>query len=690
MILELSWLEHFLQGLSSLLIVLGPLPLAIAWVDRWSDPAMATSHTRAERWLATTVLAIALQIGVGILLGVIGRFAIGPLLAFELALLAAGALLVRRADLAPWRPVLPRSESEAAVAMVVVIAGALAFWDLLQHPTRNFDSLAYHLPVMARWVAAGRLEVFEGIGQVALYPSHWELLTSLWVLPLREDFLVSAANMLAWAQLGLAVRALGERLGASAASSSLSAGLVLLIPSVLSRLDAIQPDIALAAVFATALVFLLRPVGAGRSLDLAIVLLCAGLMPGLKLSGPIFILFLLVASLLRTPGSWRRPRDIAQAWAWSWAPASARVWIPVGVFALVLAGYWYLRNAVVLGNPLGDLELRVLGIPLIEGTITRAELSRGALAHVFRIGSAEDWKVLWGVLRTWMSIPAGILALMAASALLRRSAEPSERRAQWIVAGLMLACTLLYWNTPYSGDNGTHDWRVTPWIQVGLRYGFPGLAMLGALAARGFDRGRFTRAVFVAAFAMSAAWASLLELNPPLLLVAALSLIALVLCTMLLPAGARLRHPVPVVVLALALMIGGWSFAHPLRMQREHHRALVYGKVFETLEESVGPYATIGVINTRNLYPASGRAWSRRVVVPALPARDDEAAWVASLKRDGITVLMFGHDNPRPEEADRVVLVSSWLRREGGNFELLHDYETQRKNLALFRLRGRR
>jgi hypothetical protein len=275
-----GWPLHLLQCLLVGVVVVAPVPLSLALVQRYGSEG----HDRLENILAATVFSVAAQLLVGLTLGLLGFLNPGAVVVASVLVLSTGIGLARVWGLPEMLPEARLDEVEAGALTVVLIAGGLGLADLVVHPTRNFDSLAYHLPVMARWVSSGSLEVFAALGQVALYPSHFELLSTLLHLPFQHDLLVSAPNLLAWGQLGLAIMLVGRRLGANRQASIVAAALVMLMPSILSRLDAIQPDIALAATFLTAIGFALRSREHGGPLDTAVLLLCLGILAGWKLS----------------------------------------------------------------------------------------------------------------------------------------------------------------------------------------------------------------------------------------------------------------------------------------------------------------------------------------------------------------------------------------------------------------------
>jgi hypothetical protein len=658
-----SWPLHLVQCLLVFLVLVAPLPLAASWVERLGS----ARHSYSERLLAVSVFWVVIQLSSGIMLGSLHLLTVPALVTAAVVILVTGLLMRPRVS---WS--LPRvfSGREAGILMVVVVAGLVCALDLIEHPTRNFDSLAYHLPVMARWVASSHFEIFADLGQVALYPSNWELLSTLAVLPLHEDLLVSAVNLFAWSQLGIAVVVLARRLGASRESGALVGGLMLTVPSVIARLDAIQPDIVLAGLVVTGLAFLTRGAGPGRNLDAVVVILCAGILPGLKLSGPVFVIALLVVAVLIHRGAWRE----------KWEGASRAPVIAAAIAALFLASFWYLRNLAVLGNPLGEIELTVFGATIFEGEISRQELGRGALAKVFRYGQAADWGVVFTVIRDELFVPVLVMLVGALVAVF----GPRDRQ-RGMVAVLIAAGAILYWNTPYSGDNGSHGWQVTSWIENGLRYGFVPLGLLAALAGAGLDRHRVLGSLAFVAFVLSGAWTVVVELRPSLVSLAVFVLIGFGCAWATMRGGLiprRLHWPMTAAaILALALML------FPMRETRAEYRLKIYGQVSRVLETGVNPGAAVAVLNSQAVYMAAGDDWSRPVFKPGLPEVGGEAAWLKSLRGEGVEALLVSRSETDPEDLPRLRSIEAWLLREDSRFELLHDYESERRHFVLYALR---
>jgi hypothetical protein len=135
-------------------------------------------------------------------------------------------------------------------------------------------------------------------------------------------------------------------------------------------------------------------------------------------------------------------------------------------------------------------------------------------------------------------------------------------------------------------------------------------------------------------------------------------------------------------VVALALVVVGLGLA---REQREARRARNFGTIMEVLATELAADDVVGVVNSQKLHLAAGRDWRRRVELPSLPKAGEEQQWVTRMRREGITALLVGHQKPPPEQAADVERVQRFVRGSG-RFELVLDYESLAKDLALFRI----
>jgi hypothetical protein len=478
--------QHLLALVALGLIVVAPVPLGLAFAATHLGRRPAP---RAE-WAIVVVLSwVSLQTFLALSLGLLRRLTTGDVLAAEILLLAVGAVtLARRRDalatlpITRWRP----GGAETGMLVALVAVGIWLLHRVLTTPVREYDSLAYHLPAVASWYRTGTLDML-GQGSVDYYPYDFELLAVLFVLPFRGHFAVGLAQLLAWSLFGLAIYATATRLGARSLHALLAASLALMHPIVLRlAADTLQVDLAFAAAFMVT--FYVALGYASRELHWTLLALSGAWLVGTKTSGLGYLGLIVFATLIaRRLGMSPTPASAAPGRR---APPAFVVGLSLLV-SLTTAGFWYARNLLTVGNPLGLVGVSLFGVPIFPGPMAASELSRSSLAAVFRIGDPRDWAILLKQLAVNFGLPFALLAVAAGTlAVTPPGGAPFwRRRVGLAVVALFVACAALYAGTPFSGDDvGTYGWRVSPWIGQGLRYALPAIGVLAVAAALGLAR----------------------------------------------------------------------------------------------------------------------------------------------------------------------------------------------------------
>lgn len=693
-------------------VLAGPLPLVAAWRRRSSLTGGGVTAA-----LAAILAWTGLQIGLAQALGMVGALRLAPLLAAEAALAAAGAGLLWRGRATQGvaaRGAATKAADAAASAAAEgdswlgpsLVLGALlpiaacSLWTVLAVPTGNHDSLSYHLPSLAQWLQTGRFDEVRFLGPPRYYGYGWEMLSALTMLPLGQDLAVALPNLLGWALLGLSARALARSLGAPRLGAAVAAVLVMLLPVVLGRMDACQPDLAIAAVFAAGLHFAWR---AARERDPGawpFALTAIAILPALKLSGLVY------AGLL------------ALAFAWAWLSGPRERWRPRRGPALALlaglvfvAGFWYARNLVLTGNPLAVVSVEMGGRTFLEGESGAAQIQRTTLAAVFDPAQAGDWATLGGILRQGLGLPMlGIVALALVGAVERGLARRrgGARRASrfggaWL-GSLALLAAVAYVLTPYGGDNGNHGYRLTPWAEVGLRYANSLWTLLGVAAAALYPRGA-ARWIGVALAPLAAASALHAAFSAPWALAGALALGGAGLAA---AAGwawrsARRRDPrrrrapggAAGAALLVGLLLGVLLVA--ASPERARQRLEIYGEPFANLERDVGPREPIAFLAVTRPFMLCGSRLGRPVLAPDHAAGSldrwrrqrgewlwDVGAWIDGLPDRGARFLVVGEPDKEGFSDRRSEPARGLMEERRGRWELVWRTDG-RNSLRLYR-----
>jgi hypothetical protein len=227
----------------------------------------------------------------------------------------------------------------AATVGVVVVAAqwCLQSANALGAGMLNFDTLWYHMPFAANFAQTGAvtgIQFTQADPFVAYYPANSELFHAIGIVALHGDVLSPLLNLL-WLMIALlAAWCVGRRWRVE--PLTLLAGCLVLSLPVLSGTqpgEAFNDIVGLAALLA-ALAF---AVGAPEdSATLMLAGLALGLAAGTKLTFLVPAFGLLAGiGLLAARGQ------------------RSRVLVAIAAPLALTGGWWYLRNAIAVGNPLG-------------------------------------------------------------------------------------------------------------------------------------------------------------------------------------------------------------------------------------------------------------------------------------------------------------------------------------------------
>ncbi len=465
--------------------------------------------------LVEAVVGVALLIWLVELLGVVGLLYSGTLVAASLALSGAIGLAAGWGGGAGWSPSARRpvfrtdhSAREAAseaknsareggipplpsLIAIAVVAVVFAHWgltakDALGRGVFNFDSLWYHLPFatdIAQSHSVTGLHYTETVFTNWFYPQNSELVHAAGILIVHRDTLSLFVNF-GWLALAfLAAWCIGRPWGRGALTAIAAAIVLDSHTLVVREPGAAKNDLMAAALLLAAIAILVnawaaqrqeRPAEADeprRSLSpgwaVAAAGLAAGMAVGTKSTAVAMAAALTVAVVFLAPAGRRRA-----ATAWWFVPA------------LAAGGYWYLRNLIVAGNPLPQLEsLGPISLPHPERlqsgrpdfSVVHYATDTAVWREYFAPGLHHAFGLLWPLVLAG-AIAGGLLALRRGDRLLR-----------WI-GGATLFGMLAYLFTPLSAA-GAEGAPVG--FAINIRYAIPallaGLALLPlalALASR--------------------------------------------------------------------------------------------------------------------------------------------------------------------------------------------------------------
>ena len=364
--------------------LLGVLALALVLASMWFV-AQACRRILLPGWdgaparLAEVVIAIGTATLTLEVLGIVGELRLGPVLTAFAIEGSIGWYFAHRwgrnghatapGPTGALRPEEPRvTKLTALVATTIVVADwAARTVDALHHGMITPDTLWYHMPFAARFVQLGSVTSLHYVDPdpvTVFFPANSELIHSLGILLIGNDFLSPLVN-LGWLALGLlAAWCIGRPFGASATTLT-GAALLFSTPGLVGTQagGAYDDIVGLALLLSVVALLVHRDKFSGPTelASLGIAGLAGGLALGTKYTMivPVAALTIVVSALAG------RHQRIRQGGLW---------------LGLVLGagGYWYLRNWAAVGSPLPSLHLKLGPVsfpspPVSEPTSTVAQ-----------------------------------------------------------------------------------------------------------------------------------------------------------------------------------------------------------------------------------------------------------------------------------------------------------------------------
>lgn len=423
----------------------GP-PLGLLWTALLNASLLLGGYLAARgalrqpagfpRVLGATVLAwawatVGLQ-GLGSL-GLLGR---GPLLGWSVAgMVLAVAVGCRGGGSAEGKRAAEGWDWPATLAVGLVLWACLGFGltSLLRPLKVVSDGPIYHLYFAVRWWKAGRLFLVAapfGENAATYFPAGGDLWFA-WLLTGWGGDRLARVGQAPFLLLGAsAAYGMARRLGAGASASAIAAALFVAPAPML--LFAFEPnvDAIFAAGYLVAAYFFLRfALGDDGPAALALGALAAGLAWGTKPTGTVFIpplLALAAAAALARPGSRR-------------AKLGRLAILAAG--PVLVAGFWFARDAWLTGNPLYPLQVQALGKVWLAGWYG-PEVMRRSPYYIDPRNGRDLVDLVVAVVDPRL-VPLWASALLGFWALGRPRA--STDRLVWLMAVLAVANVALYW-----------------------------------------------------------------------------------------------------------------------------------------------------------------------------------------------------------------------------------------------------
>lgn len=345
----------------------------------------------------------------------------------------------------------------------LVVFGLLEMFHAFVHFPWEYDTIAYHMPIIVEWIQSGSLwEVFYAVwgGPLGYYPSHHELLLTWFMLPFGSDGLVSLFNFAVVAVLIVVMYKILREMGVKEFLAWMASALVMVMPIFLRQVGTGQVDMLMALGILMAWYYFLRTYKRGDGQLFIPMCLVLALTLGTKYLAIIYLIPLLLVFLI---------------FARNWKQAS-RWWF---LWFLVILGsigsMWYWRNLILTGNPLFPADVSFGSFTLFEGYKGLTERIQ-ELSLWYRVTESGEWaewlaamvkETGWHLYLVLVAYVLLVVEMM--SKLLTGTLKRGEGKVYTLMLFFLPTYWYLYFIAPYTASMMEHNVRYAmPWLMLAM------------------------------------------------------------------------------------------------------------------------------------------------------------------------------------------------------------------------------
>lgn len=232
----------------------------------------------------------------------------------------------------------------------------------LMNPPFGWDSLSYHFVFPVEWFKHGNLSTPITIcddPSTTYYPINGSLFFLWFMMPLKNVFIADLGQVPFFLLAFLSIFGILRKLEVNKELSFYAAALFTITPNVFKQIEIAYVDVMFAALFLSSLNFLLA---FNRELDKKNLFLWAvsfGLFVGTKTSAIVYGIFPLAFFILILAASVKKLKV-------------NRIIMYLAAFAAVVilvAGFSYIKNVIITGNPIYPVEINLLGKKIFNGVM---------------------------------------------------------------------------------------------------------------------------------------------------------------------------------------------------------------------------------------------------------------------------------------------------------------------------------
>jgi hypothetical protein len=758
--IDMIIIQHLINLICLTVILVSPLPLclSIAFIDLSEKYNSFQKHPKKQLLFSQLILILAtgwctISTVLCLFLGTIGWLNLKYVIYFDIVLFISGILILRYLKvnqflLSYFQRIVTLfysiTKTEWLILSSISFVGLVLIERAVTRPLIDYDSLWYHLPNMVSWYQSSSLKMIDPINEIVFdqtlrYPYNWELLSTLLVIPFKEDFLVTLTKVFSWFILGVSIYRVSIQFGATRLYSLGASSLILTMPFMLFNVNTMQIDIPLSAFFMASLSFAIDYIDNRKISDIWMLVLCLGMLLGIKASSIMYaglITTVIVVKWVFNIALCRRSGNLIFNLENTKKYFQDKLimfgTITFFLFAGFLGGFWDIRNFIEVGNPLGYLQINLGNFQLFPGVLTTKDLKLTSLANLFEINNLSHWRIIGIQALVRLQIPFLAITLQFLAGLyvvMTRKIKLQYLSSMISITALLTVTGWLYWNTPGSGAaTWGKEQEITAFVGHEFRFGFSFLSILGIAAAISATLTRTREKIILIIISLSTlmglvsyttfeivkaatfiknVWASnLIKLlvqdpnhfldiiddigihhifNIVVYIVLYIGLIFLIYShpktqffNRFNPTLSQKTTKVLISIICLLILT---TTTFVLKERRDMLRKEFYSEIYSFIESNISQEEKIGYFLSQQSYLFYGKNWDRQVVYVEPSSSDTSAQWVNELQNREISLLAVGPVKNQYQSSREL----DWLEAPNGSFVRVVGEDFKRESV-IYRL----